>query len=361
MKAVVIGSDVSEYVMRHASLLHFTPKEEDLGGRNAECAQMDRPGCCQGEVSAELDPHTLMVLDCTPQFNILLQRRMLGRPFLNYVAPDDREPLREAVEATFRGQPQSITVHFSAAVWKPSKRCRHRSQPTQRRVAIKLRLCSSGGASVGSICLDVLPLATATTAEPLCPQPCGEAGDACFRCTDSDPGVQEHCVLQMAGTGPEGQCARSEAYAQEGLQSLPLTGSVGFLGELAAANRHVDEAVVERHAEGEHGHAVLLEPPPFKSPRLEAVMLHLVDLSRHFCALTFKESMHVLLVAMRRISEKEAWYAKRWGRPCLSWRCHLCLALNDEEDDVCEVCKLGEPADAETEAGEDDMAKSASG
>jgi len=77
--------------------------------------------------------------------------------------------------------------------------------------------------------------------------------------------------------------------------------------------------------------------------KMDAVSIHLIDLSRHFSRDTYEESHQLLQAAMAHIGAQKADSAMRWGGPCRHWRCALCNASNDEEDEVCEVCKLGEP------------------
>merc|ERR1719210_1497153 len=71
---------------------------------------------------------------------------------------------------------------------------------------------------------------------------------------------------------------------------------------------------------------------------LDALVAHIIELMRHFGSPTYKACRQTLdsaIIKLDRIPSET-----RWGIPCESWRCTFCFALNDDEDDVCEVCKI---------------------
>jgi len=309
-KAIIIGSDVTEFVARHQSLLHFVP-EDGLGEQHRE---RQTANDCQGNCVAQLDPHALTVLDCSPQFNILMQRRMRGRPFLDHVTSrEQQKAIRRAVEAVLAGRPaQMVMAEFAdcAEAGKQRQHGRHKTQVNSRRVV----LCISLIVEQVSLQVEVLSSERGNSAE-----------DDAAICR-SDPGAADSDTFTL---DPDGTSGNDLDVCK--CHSEPRQNNWEELGNL-----HVNSPPASEDSR--------LSPraPPQAELRVDAVAIHLIDLSRRFNLTTFEESYCYLQTALQRITANRAQSARRWGGPCTSWRCQFCNGWNDEDEDICEVCKMGE-------------------
>lgn len=319
-KAIVIGSDVTEYVTRHMSLLHFVPEE----GLGEQPRGKEKVGCC-----AELDPHALTVLDCTPGFNILMQQQMHGRPFLNYVSEENRKRFQKTVGAVLeRNCSQKVTVSLCTENELDRHASRHRrrskksANPAVRKVNMEISLIREGNAEQGA--LQIQLLSERSGEEPP------------MKSSSSDPGTKCLCLaspdneMRCRSETSKSQCDKTESFSD----------------------------LAKSEASGSHCSPIPEAPDGTILPKMEAVMIHLIDLVRRFNLESFEACIQLLEIAVQRLQAQREESVRRFGEPCRGWRCQLCRALNDEEDEVCEVCKLGEPTERKPDETDDEATRS---
>merc|ERR1712107_610895 len=70
---------------------------------------------------------------------------------------------------------------------------------------------------------------------------------------------------------------------------------------------------------------------------------------RHMHGATFDEAANIFAFGLKATMMNRHLLQEMW-KPCRDWECPFCHAMNDDEDDRCEICRI-EPRDRNSSRG----------
>jgi len=310
LKAIVIGSDVTEFVDRHRSLLWHVPEESVVRDEKyVPHTSSNR------ELSAAFDPTSMLLRSCSPNFNVFFKRRMDAQNFLDFVFSQDQSSLREVVTLVAQGgASQDVEVGLLVSQVRSLRRRRRDRDSFGRAVPVPVRITISDD--------------------------------------DEDNGthgflrlVISDCDCERDSSAPEAQSDPGEFVELRGNHQRQAKSEGSFrLGEAGVSKQKEAQASLVS-AEGADGAFGVQE---------DELLVHMLCVLRHL-APSFDHAMNEIVKLVDVLAARSEHFRQIFGTGCNGWKCTSCNALNDSDDTDCFICG-GTPSTGQ--AGIEDASRS---
>jgi len=337
-QAMVIGSDVSEFITAHQSLLQKVQPEQDESPRAGAAGEQEQDECrlvlkgaversqpvevalpprsASADISALLHGEDCVLSQCTAALSVFFNRLMEGVSLLPYVLSPERKEILDAVGRVLEGSgSEQLPVHM----FSPQVRGRRWKKGWSRKLFLQFHDAGLGHSN--HVRVAIIP--------------------ECRLHTVSEADDNEVTETGICGLG--GRTGESEPDIGPAFTSTPMDDDVQ--AELPGRRRRVASA---RAGSGtpphpETGGQRQVLPSRALQMRKTAVETYLFHLTCHLPEATQAEAVCFLLAALGEV-QKPRW-AKQYRR-CTGWLCGWCKSHNFIDDDECAVCAHGREASA---------------
>lgn len=316
LKVIIMGSNVTEWVERHSSLLRVVNDEHEQFTNERERIP--------DNIHAFVNGDSLILTKCSADFNLLFPRPVEGLSVLDLVVSAEERCQLSYVITEVMGDriSRSITVLFKTHPFKPRSRGRiSRREPRSHFSCRSLNLwvsiwTGSNEEVAGSVQLllealevgdhqelpsNTSPKQSKTHWDPHGTDVVPEHAESSFSEPDARPQGNVRAVLRHTKSDP-GLLGKNEASDATGDSTPSSAGTSPIV--------------------------------------LEAVASSIVEFTRHLGTETFRDSQVILWKALRHVGNNQQIFSMRWGKACDGWTCRHCNGTNDLDDIFCEVCKM---------------------
>mmetsp|Transcript_46816 Transcript_46816/g.102298 ORF Transcript_46816/g.102298 Transcript_46816/m.102298 type:complete len:716 (+) Transcript_46816:61-2208(+) len=310
LKALVIGSDITDFVDTHHSLLQIIPEES---GERPE--QKVEPS--EAPAFADIDANTLILQKCSAQFDMFFKRRMESKSILEYMSPHDKEGFKQAVASVAAtGAPQDLVVGVRAS---HEQMVSKRGKPALRDTFIPVMMQLSSldeGEIIGAAPFSTNVITIAVMGL-----------DHESQKAQSDPGCRIGKPSD-SGTGSKGSNGGSK-------------GSKGSKRRRASSDRpsrktrtkgSLSDRVSSSKAFTPQQNDLIGSAFGVKHKHLVA---HVIILLKHL-AVKYQDAKSILNYTIEDMDTREI--TTLFGEGCCDWRCASCNAMNSMEETMCFVC-----------------------
>jgi len=327
-QAMVIGSDISEFVSAHQSLLRRVQSEKDKNSEAESVAEQEQeqdqgllasrgagessgtgedslaPHRASPEISALMHREGGVLSQCTTAFRVFFNRPMEGQPLLQYVLDPDRKEILEVVGRVLRGSgSEQLSVHM----FRRPSRGQQQKKGLSRRTFLKIDETGLGHSD--QVRVVIIPECRL--------HPVSEMGD-----NDSTASSKGWLGAKMGTSEPDVSLSTAATPVDDGL-SEPIGRS--RTGSADSGNKETD---------GQQAQAELLQSRALQM-RKTAIETQMFTLSCALPEMTQADSTGFLLAAIGAV-QKPPWanHYRRFD----DWVCSRCGSNNVNDDDECAVC-----------------------